>query len=237
MAHEFDTQFSGINKSDFLSQMGHEIRTPLNAIIGLSALGSQQTDNSLLTQNYFDKINSSVQFLLGVMNDLLNMSKTNQESTVPHEEQICPNDFMESTSSLEKVLSSDIGRLSGKRVLLMEDNETNCLVTERILQQWNMQVVSAPNGQDGVHMFLSHPIHYFDFILMDIRMPVMDGLEAARTIRQLPRKDGKSIPIIALSANAYSEDSQKSLDAGMNVHLAKPVIPQELKRTLLMVAD
>ena len=81
-------------------------------------------------------------------------------------------------------------------------------------------------------MFSEHPAGYYDAILMDIRMPVMDGLAAARAIRALDRPDAKSIPIIAMTANAFDEDVQQSLQAGMNAHLSKPVEPENLYETL-----
>ena len=90
----------------------------------------------------------------------------------------------------------------------------------------------AQNGQIAVSMFQEHPAGYYDAILMDIRMPVMDGLEAARAIRALDRPDAKTIPIIAMTANAFEEDVQQSLQAGMNAHLSKPVEPDRLYETL-----
>ncbi|MDD3193884.1 MAG: response regulator [Oscillospiraceae bacterium] len=90
----------------------------------------------------------------------------------------------------------------------------------------------AENGQKGVELFSNSGPGWFDAILMDIRMPVMDGLEATRAIRALPRDDAKNVPIIAMTANAYDTDVQQSQDAGMNEHLAKPIAPQTLYETL-----
>ena len=81
-------------------------------------------------------------------------------------------------------------------------------------------------------MFESHPAGYYDAILMDIRMPEMDGLEATMTIRAMDREDAKSIPIVALTANAFDEDVQRSLQSGLNAHLTKPVQPESLFETL-----
>ena len=93
-------------------------------------------------------------------------------------------------------------------------------------------IENVGNGQIAVDMFSEHPAGYYDAILMDIRMPVMDGLAAARAIRALDRPDAKSIPIIAMTANAFDEDVKQSLQAGMNAHLSKPVEPENLYETL-----
>ena len=100
-----------------------------------------------------------------------------------------------------------------------------------------MEVDLAENGRIAVELFgKSAPGHY-DAILMDMRMPEMDGLEATRTIRALEREDAKKIPIIALTANAFDEDVQQSMQAGLNAHLAKPVEPDVLFETLSRLTD
>ena len=90
----------------------------------------------------------------------------------------------------------------------------------------------AENGRAAGEAFRSKPQGYYDGVLMDIQMPEMNGYETARAIRALDRPDGAGIPIVAMTANAFAEDVQKSLEAGMNAHLAKPVAPATLKRTL-----
>lgn len=90
----------------------------------------------------------------------------------------------------------------------------------------------AANGEEALKLFRDSPSHSFDAILMDIRMPVMDGYEATRAIRALDRDDSKSIPIIAMSANAFDEDVKMSLECGMNAHLSKPIEPEKLHNTL-----
>ncbi|MDO4549146.1 MAG: ATP-binding protein [Clostridia bacterium] len=120
------------------------------------------------------------------------------------------------------------GILEGKSVLLVEDNNINRLVAERILKAGRMRVICAPNGKIALETFENSPPGTFDVILMDVRMPVMDGLEATRRIRALKRPDAKTIPVLAMSANAYSEDRRMSLEAGMNEHLSKPVETEKL---------
>ena len=112
---------------------------------------------------------------------------------------------------------------SGKRVLLVEDNELNREIAEVILEETGFMVECAPDGTDAVDMVRASAEHYYDAVLMDVQMPVMDGYEATRTIRALPRGDVKSLPIIAMTANAMEEDKEAALKNGMNAHIAKPL--------------
>lgn len=120
---------------------------------------------------------------------------------------------------------------TGKTILLVEDHVLNVEVAKQLLINKGAKVEVAENGLVAIEMFATAPVDY-DAILMDIRMPVMNGLTAARSIRQLKKKTAKSVPIIAMSANAFDEDVEKSRAAGMNAHLAKPIEPQLLYATL-----
>ncbi|MBQ6385126.1 MAG: response regulator [Lachnospiraceae bacterium] len=122
--------------------------------------------------------------------------------------------------------------LTGRRILLAEDVAINAEIMTMILNVREMEVDHAENGRIAVEKFSEHPEEYYDAILMDLRMPEMDGLEATRKIRAMDRKDAGSIPIIALTANAFDEDVQRSLQAGLNAHLSKPVEPDDLYETL-----
>ena len=113
--------------------------------------------------------------------------------------------------------------IAGMRVLLVEDNEINCEIVEYILRDAGVEVVTANNGKTAVDAFMASKPGAFDCVLMDLMMPVMSGYEAARVIRGLDRADAETVPIIALSANAFDEDIALAKDAGMNAHLAKPV--------------
>lgn len=111
----------------------------------------------------------------------------------------------------------------GKRILLVEDIEMNREIAEMILSEAGFVVESAPDGTDAVAMVRASAEHYYDIILMDIQMPTMNGYEATRTIRALPREDVNTIPIIAMTANALEEDKEEALKNGMNAHIAKPL--------------
>ena len=124
-------------------------------------------------------------------------------------------------------------KLAGRRVLMAEDVEQNAEILQDLLELEEIESERAENGEAAVRMFSEKPAGYYDAILMDVRMPVMDGLTAARTIRELERPDAKTIPIIAMTANVYDEDVERSLQAGMNAHLAKPIEPEKLYEALL----
>ena len=115
---------------------------------------------------------------------------------------------------------------------MCEDNHVNTVVATRLLEKEGCTVESAADGSLGLAMFTQYPPGYYDAVLMDVRMPVMDGLRTAQAIRALQRPDAATVPIIAMSANAFAEDIQKSLDAGMDAHLSKPIEPELLYKTL-----
>ncbi len=119
------------------------------------------------------------------------------------------------------------------KVLLVEDNALNCEIAQALLEEYGAVVTTAADGRQAVELFKASPVHGFDAILMDIMMPVLDGLAASREIRHLARKDAASIPIIAMTANAFAEDQEKSFDAGMNEHLTKPLDQHKLLKVLV----
>lgn len=122
--------------------------------------------------------------------------------------------------------------LKGVKALLVEDNDLNLEIAKFHLEQENIEVFTAVNGQEAVEMFEKSEVGYYDIILMDIMMPIMDGLEATRRIRGLNRADAFAIPIIAMSANAFEQDIQQSLEAGMNAHLVKPMDGKKITDTM-----
>jgi Response regulators consisting of a CheY-like receiver domain and a winged-helix DNA-binding domain len=109
------------------------------------------------------------------------------------------------------------------RILLAEDIAVNRIVLGELLSITHVAIEEAVDGQEAVDMFARSPLHYYDLIFMDVQMPRKDGYEAAREIRALDRPDARTIPIIAMTANAYREDVASALDAGMDAHIAKPI--------------
>lgn len=364
-------------KSDFLARMSHEIRTPMNGIIGMTeiALGNEQTEEQRI--DCLKKIRNSSNYLLGILNDILDMSKIesgkmklviaqgnlvqmlkglktlmeskiaekqihySEEIKLEHEWFLCDelrlnqvlvnllsnaikySDYgghvritaietvtdeehseiyfevsddgvgiaeekqhlifqsfeqaddsdkarkqgtglgLAISSRLVHMMDSEIGLKSapgegstfffqiqlkpversfveeqeteqtmdftGKRILVVEDNELNMEIAHTLLEKIGITVEEAYNGKEAVEQVWENAPGYYDLILMDIMMPVMDGLEATRAIRKLDREDCKTVPIIAMSANAFDEDVRRSLASGMNGHLSKPINVARLK--------
>ena len=123
-------------------------------------------------------------------------------------------------------------RLKGSKVLLVEDNDLNREIAVAILSEMDVQVEEAENGKVAVEMVRSSKPGYYGMVLMDIQMPVMDGYEATRAIRAMDRPDAGTLPIIAVSANAFDEDMVKSREAGMDEHIAKPFNREKLEEVL-----
>lgn len=138
-----------------------------------------------------------------------------------------------SSISRQEAIEEDIEmEFAGKRALLAEDNELNWEIASDLLSELGFELEWAEDGQICVDMFQQSPLHYYDAILMDLRMPVMTGYEAARVIRNMDREDADTIPIIAMSADTYHDDVQKCLECGMNAHVPKPIDIKEVTRQL-----
>lgn len=377
-------------KQDFLSTMSHEIRTPMNAIIGMTRLAQDEVEPQSVVAHYLKEIDSSSNYLLGILNDILDMSRLQSGKFQLKPEWVRPGDVllpciemirpqMESkgihfhypakiklpktmeyyvdvlrtqqilmnllnnafkytkeggTVSLEMRnlefsdtycadelvvsdngcgmseeflarvgnpfeqerndytgyvqgtgmglaivkeiaramggdirIESEIGKgskfyvkfpykyrvakasgvsnepqkfdevmLENKQILVVEDNELNALIATRLLESKKMIVTGAVNGEEAVKIFEENAMK-FDAILMDIRMPVLDGIEATRIIRTSKCANAKVIPIIAMTANAFEEDKQNTKEAGMDAHLSKPIVPELLFQTLCQKID
>ena len=133
---------------------------------------------------------------------------------------LAANHLIEKEDEIEEWRQADFG---GKRILVVEDNELNREIAEEILNETGFIVETAPDGTDAVDRMKQVEEHYYDAILMDVQMPIMNGYEATREIRLLPRTDVKDLPIIAMTANAMDEDKEAALKSGMNDHIAKPI--------------
>ncbi len=132
----------------------------------------------------------------------------------------------------DEAAPAEMATYADKRVLLVEDNELNMEIMEELLGLFEVQIAKAEDGQQAVDLVQANPGGYFDLVLMDIQMPVLDGYQATQQIRALPHADAQTLPIYAVSANALAEDVQNSLASGMNGHIAKPVDLDELEKVL-----
>ena len=130
-----------------------------------------------------------------------------------------------------------IHTIKGKRILIAEDNELNAEIAKTVLEDVGALVTRVEDGQQAVELFKEKPAGTFDAILMDLMMPVMDGYTATREIRSLERSDSKTIPIIAMTANAFQEDAEKCIAVGMNAHLAKPLDIEKMKKTIKSICS
>ena len=133
----------------------------------------------------------------------------------------------------EQKVSTDKDGLKDMHILLVEDNELNIYVAKAILEQFDCVVYVANNGQEAVTKFAESTEAFYDIVLMDVHMPVMNGMEATKRIRELDRKDAGTVPIIAMTADAFDEEKKEILHAGMTCHLPKPIDPPLLYQTLL----
>ena len=134
--------------------------------------------------------------------------------------------------AMKEIVEPEERSLKGVHVLLVEDNELNTYVAKTILEKLSCEVATAENGEQAIQKFAESAESHYDAILMDVHMPVMDGLEATRRIRALDRKDATTVPIIAMTADVFDKEKKETLDAGMNTHMAKPIDPAVLYEVL-----
>lgn len=316
-------------KSSSLSNMSHDIRTPMNVIVGLSNLMEHELDNPQKMREYIQKIQTSSNHLLGLINDVLDMSKiesgenrmnietfdlteqireidmliyakyrfvitdngigmkkeylehifepfSRQENSVTNRVQgtglrmaITKNivDMMSGIIQVEseegigstfevifefridkekeksspaqprknEINSGESDILKGKRFLCAEDKELNAEILKALLEMEGAECEICTNGEEIVERFADVRKGEFDAILMDVQMPLMNGYEAARAIRSGTNPLGRTIPIIAMTANAFADDIQQSLVAGMNAHISKPMDMGVLRKTVVKV--
>lgn len=127
--------------------------------------------------------------------------------------------------------------MKDKHILMVEDNKVNRFVLQKILASRGAAYDVAENGQEAVNLFEASKSGTYDFILMDVKMPVMDGYQATRVMRAGHHPDAGTIPIIAMTANAFADDVADALEAGMDAHVAKPIILEQLEKTIKEVLE
>ncbi|WP_371297487.1 ATP-binding protein [Ruminococcus sp.] len=171
-----------------------------------------------------------VKELLDRMGGTIQIDSVENQGTTIHV--VIPFEIAEEPAAVQEMSELPKENLSGCRILLAEDNELNREIAAFLLKDEGISVTEAEDGQQAVECFLKMPEGYYDAVLMDIMMPVMDGYQAARAIRGSGKKDAEMIPIVAITANAFAEDKRKTMEAGMDAHLSKPLNVQELMDTI-----
>jgi CheY-like chemotaxis protein len=144
----------------------------------------------------------------------------------------CAKDDMKAYQEDTSKSSAETMTLEGKRILLVDDMDINREIATVILQEQKIIVDQAVDGQQAIDKFSANPTGY-DAILMDVQMPIMDGYEATKQIRKLDIPEAKSIPIVAMTANAFAEDRARAIESGMNDHISKPIDVSQLFRILI----
>lgn len=209
------------SKSRFLSNMSHDMRTPMNAIVGFTTLLDNESKNPEKVQEYTKKIAFSSQHLLGLINDVLDMSKIEAgKMKLTLEEE-----------NMDEIIENIDALVRPQMVLRRQKFE----IIVELLKMEGAECTVCENGQLAVETFTASEENTINLILMDVQMPVMNGYEATKAIRSSGHPMAETIPIIAMTANAFVEDIHDALDAGMDVHVAKPVDMKVLKETVAQV--
>lgn len=199
-------------KTDFVHRISHDIRTPFTDVIGFTDKALRSMDDPAVVQEAPEKVRRSEETLLSVIDRILQIEGIEADA---------PADAPAPAEEAEEEIP--VSALVGKRVLLVEDNEMNLEIAEMLLTESGAEVTPAENGQLALDTLTAAGPDAFDIVLMDVQMPVMDGLEATRRIRALEDPDLAAIPIIAMTASVFEKDKKATLEAGMNAHLSKPI--------------
>lgn len=214
--------------------MSHDIRTPIHIILGSVNMAEHHRDDPELISHCMESIRISGEYLLQTVDRLMLVANQESGRASRKGDDAHFQDLGEALSNIgkkeqKKKHSVDF---AGKRILVADDVMLNREIAGEILRQTGAEVEFAPDGKECLSMLEAAPAGYYDLILMDIMMPVMNGPEAARRIRQLqdPRKAG--IPVIAVSASVYEKDRRAALDAGMDAFVEKPIFTDKLYETL-----
>lgn len=226
------SEAKNLAKTRFLTRVSHELRTSMNTVSGMVFLAKEAEDPAS-RQESLDAIDQASTKIKKVVNNIID--------TTQIESEFAGDDFNQDTFLLasdalvpplknEPVAPPD---LSGNVILIVEDLETNRIVLREFLKDTHATIEEAVNGREAVEMFTSSPENHYAFIFMDLLMPEMSGHDATRAIRKVERADAVDIPIVAVSANAFKEDIEASLAAGMDAHLAKPIEQNTIFRTLI----
>jgi CheY-like chemotaxis protein len=222
---------SNMAKTRFLTRVSHELRTSMNTIAGMVFLAREHEDPAS-REAYLDDIEYASRKLTGIVNTIIDTTKIEVEfagDDLSKNFALVGDEEWRPAAPEEPQEAPD---LTNRTILIVEDLPTNRVVLKEFLRETKATIEEAENGRIAVEMFSASPEGYYSYVFMDLLRPEMNGHDATRTIRSLERPDATSVPIVAVSANAYREDIEASLASGMDAHLAKPLNRATLLRTL-----
>lgn len=216
----------------FLVNMSHDLRSHLNTVMGMAALARSRVNDDPYLARAMDKIERASSGMISILDDILDLSGLESFESINENVMRSSSAINDEEPDLTLIDSYTAGvealrRDPGRTILLVEDIDIHRDIIKGYLSGTELDVVTAVNGSEAVDAFRAEPDR-FSLILMDVHMPVMGGYEAARRIRELPCASAKSVPIIAMTANALAEDEGKSFASGMNAHITKPIIWADL---------
>lgn len=213
------------SKNKLMASLSYDVRTPLNAIAGLADMAQHHVEEPQKVQECLRRINQSAWQVLELMNHILDISEFEDIDYFDIDEMIKNYGSDRFYRDEENML---VLRAEDKRLLVVEDNEINMDIVNSILERTNAKVTNVWNAEDAISLIEESPEFAYDLILMDIQLPGMDGYSAVRTIRSMNREDALHTPILAMTADVLVQDVEKALKSGMNAHIAKPIIVEEL---------
>ncbi len=215
--------FDGVVNKDadnYIYEYSHKLRTPINSLLGMLGIEEKNKENAELLEHLRKKERDAVQELLEVLEDMAERAGVKEHQR-------------KSDGTTE--ISADA--LKGISVLLVEDNELNREIADFVLKDAGAKVTEARDGLEAWEIYATGRERKFDVILMDIQMPIMDGYETTRKIRESMREDAKTVPILAMSANIFQADIQAALSAGMNAYILKPLNGKDLVTAIMKAPE
>ena len=219
------TEKISAEKDKIMEDLSYNVRTPLNIIVGMSDMAKQNIEDTGKVKKCLDKISESSWQMLQIMNRILQIGEYGTKNYLDPDELIshCEDGRLYRDADGALMLNA-----RNRNILVVEDNDINVEIIENILQKTYAKVTCAKTAEEAIQLIEASGEFEYDLILMDIQLPGMDGYSAARSIRSMDRADAIVLPVLAMTADALTQDVDKALQCGMNAHIAKPIIVEEL---------
>ena len=219
------TEKISAEKDKIMEDLSYNVRTPLNIIVGMSDMAKQNIEDTDKVKKCLDKISESSWQMLQIMNRILQIGEYGTKNYLDPDELIshCEDGRLYRDADGALMLNA-----RNRNILVVEDNDINVEIIENILQKTYAKVTCAKTAEEAIQLIEASGEFEYDLILMDIQLPGMDGYSAAHSIRSMDRADAIVLPVLAMTADALTQDVDKALQCGMNAHIAKPIIVEEL---------